>query len=254
MGDDGLDRRQFLTGAIVGGATVAGIGLLPSAQALDKVVKKTNVHNGKGPATVGKVESSNRDSKKGYVFLNPEEAAFVEALADHMVPADNLSPKGTDLGINTFIDRALASGWGKGDRLYMQGPWKAGTASQGYQLPLCPSELFRSGVAASNRYCIKVHKKTFDLLSEDLREKFLQELSGNKIEFEGGPPVKVFFPMILQMVMEGMFSDPIYGGNKDKAGWKMVGFPGVIQNNQQNIVKFKNKKFSAAPVSIEDLS
>ena len=35
--------------------------------------------------------------------------------------------------IATYIDRALAGSWGKGDRLYMQGPWARGTANQGYQ-------------------------------------------------------------------------------------------------------------------------
>jgi len=49
----------------------------------------------------------------GYAFLNIEESAFVEALVDHMVPADNLTPKGTDIGINIYIDRALAGGWGR---------------------------------------------------------------------------------------------------------------------------------------------
>ena len=27
--------------------------------------------------------------------------------------------------------------------------------------------------------------------------------------------------------MEGMFADPIYGGNKGFAGWRLVGFPGA---------------------------
>ena len=86
----------------------------------------------------------------GYSFLNLEEAAFVEALVDHMVPADELTPKGTDIGINIYIDRALAGAWGKGDRLYNQGPWKLGVPSQGYQLPLTPAQLYRAGIAATN--------------------------------------------------------------------------------------------------------
>src|SRR6267378_2044005 len=81
----------------------------------------------------------------GYTFLNLAEAAFIEALVDHMVPADELTPKGTDIGINVYIDRALAGSWGKGDRLYMQGPWKVGVPSQGYQLPLTPAQLYRAG-------------------------------------------------------------------------------------------------------------
>jgi gluconate 2-dehydrogenase gamma chain len=54
--------------------------------------------------------------------------------------------------------------------------------------------------------------------------------------------------------MEGLFSDPIYGGNRDKAGWKMVGFPGAIAVHQQNIVKFKDKKFTGEPTGIADMS
>jgi Gluconate 2-dehydrogenase subunit 3 len=79
----------------------------------------------------------------GYAFLNLDEAAFVEALVDHMIPADEVSPKGTDLGVNIYIDRALAGAWGNGERLYMQGPWKLGAPSQGYQLPLPPAQLYR---------------------------------------------------------------------------------------------------------------
>ena len=48
----------------------------------------------------------------GYAFLNLDEAAFVEALVDHMIPADEVSPKGTDLGVNIYIDRALAGASG----------------------------------------------------------------------------------------------------------------------------------------------
>ena len=27
--------------------------------------------------------------------------------------------------------------------------------------------------------------------------------------------------------MAGFFSDPVYGGNRDKIAWKMIGFPGL---------------------------
>src|SRR5215467_4928709 len=192
MTDKGFGRRDFLKGAVVGGAAAAT------------------------PAS------------PGYEFLNIEEAAFVEALVDHMVPADELSPKGTDIGIHIFIDRALAGSWGKGDRLYMQGPWKLGVPSQGYQLPLTPAQLYRAGIQATNAYCRKQYKKTFDQLDEKQREEVLIGLSTAKITFDSGPPVRVFWSTVYQTVMEGMFSDPVYGGNRNKAGWKMIGFPGVI--------------------------
>ena len=57
-----------------------------------------------------------------------------------------------------------------------------------------------------------------------------------------------------QTVMEGMFSDPIYGGNRNKAGWRMIGFPGVVAVHALNIEKFRDKKYLVEPLSIADLS
>ena len=131
-------RRDFLKGAVVGGAAAATTGLAQPqpAQAVEPAAAATAAAAPPAPPT--------------YEYLNLDEAAFVEALVDHMVPADDLSPKGTDLGINVYIDRALAGAWGKGDRLYMQGPWRQGVPNQGYQLPLTPAELYRAGIAATN--------------------------------------------------------------------------------------------------------
>jgi gluconate 2-dehydrogenase gamma chain len=172
-----------------------------------------------------------------------------------MIPADELTPKGTDLGLNIFIDRALAGSWGKGDRLYMQGPWKQGTPSQGYQLPLTPADLYRTGIAAANAHCVKAYGKAFHQIAEAEREACLLDWAAGKVAFENGPPARVFFGMLYQNVMEGMFSDPIYGGNRDKAGWKMIGFPGVMSNNAENVKKYSDgKKFSADPTSIADMS
>jgi len=237
MSDSSFDRRDFIKGAVVGGAAAATTGVAAvseSAQAQPQ------------PAAVS--------PSPAYAFLNLEEAAFVEALVDHMVPADNLSPSGTDIGINIFIDRALAGAWGKGDRLYMQGPWKRGAPSQGYQLPLTPAQLYRAGIAATNGYCRKQHQKSFDQLDETQRQAVLVGLSTNKITFDDGPPVREFWGMVYQTVIQGMFSDPIYGGNRNKAGWKMIGFPGAIAVHRENIEKFKDKPFPSNPVSIADMS
>ena len=234
MKNDGFDRRAFLKSAVAGGAAAATVAIPQTAQAQPAAAPGT--------------------ASAGYTFFNPEEAAFVEALVDHMVPADALTPKGTDLGLNTFIDRALAGGWGKGDRLYMQGPWKPGVPSQGYQLPLTPAELYRNGIIAANAHCVKTYKRTFDKITEAEREEFLLALQAGKVTFENGPPARAFFTQAYQTVMEGMFADPMYGGNKNKAGWKLIGFPGVIAVNYQNVEKFRDKPFPHNPVSITDMS
>ena len=184
---DGFGRRDFLKGAVVGSAVAATTPpLIEQAQAQSAAAAAS-------PAM------------PGYAFLNLDEAAFVEALVDHMVPADDLTPKGTDIGINVYIDRALSGAWGKGDRLYMQGPWKPGTPSQGYQLPLTPAQLYRAGIDATNAHCRKTYGKTFDRLSEQQREEVLAGLSTAKIIFDSGLPVRVFWTTLYQTVIEGMF-------------------------------------------------
>jgi gluconate 2-dehydrogenase gamma chain len=235
-----LARRDFLKGAVVGGAAAATVSLPDSAQAQQ-------------PAAAA-VPAAAPPASPGYSFLNLEEAAFVEALVDHMVPADELSPKGTDIGINVFIDRALAGAWGNGDRLYMQGPWKKGVPSQGYQVPLTPAQLYRAGIEATNAHCRKTYGKTFERLSEQQREEVLVALSTGKLPFDNGLPASLFWSTLYQTVMQGMFSDPIYGGNRNKAGWKLIGFPGVIAVHRENVEKYRDKKFPSDPVSIADMS
>jgi gluconate 2-dehydrogenase gamma chain len=239
MMDKGLVRRDFLKGAVVGSAAAATA--TPALLSEPAQAQPAAAASGTPAAT-------------GYSFLNIEEAAFVETLVDHMVPADELSPKGTDIGINVFIDRALAGGWGSGERLYMQGPWKQGTPSQGYQLPLTPAQLYRAGIAATNAHCVRQYKKTFDQLDESQRQAVLVGLSTAKITFDNGLSVRDFWSTVYQTVMQGMFADPIYGGNRDKAGWKLIGFPGAIAVHRENVEKFKNRPFPNTPVGIADMS
>ena len=86
------------------------------------------------------------------------------------------------------------------------------------------------------------------------REEVLQGLSTGKIAFESGPPARTFWTTVYQTVMEGMFSDPIYGGNRNKAGWTLIGFPGAIAVHRENVEKYKDKKFPSKPVGIADMS
>ena len=235
MKNDGFDRRAFLKSAVAGSAAAVTVTLPHAAQAQKATPAPDN-------------------TSAAYAYLNSEEAAFVEALVDHMVPADEYTPKGTDLGLNVYIDRALAGGWGKGERLYMQGPWKQGVPSQGYQLPLTPADLYRTGIKAANAFCVKTYGKSFDKITASERQEFLLGLQAGKVTFENGPPARVFFSTLYQNVMEGMFADPMYGGNRNKAGWKLIGFPGVIAVHYANVEKFRDKKYSVDPVGIADMS
>ena len=59
----------------------------------------------------------------------------------------------------------MAGGYGKGDRLYLEGPFAEGTPQQGYQLPMTPAEVIRAGIADVNTYAREKYKNTFDRLS-----------------------------------------------------------------------------------------
>jgi gluconate 2-dehydrogenase gamma chain len=241
MTEPKLDRRDFIKGAVVG-AAAAGGGAAIATPEIAQAQQAIPVTQAAAPEAAG------------YAFFNLDEAAFVEALVDHMIPSDEISPKGTDLGVNVYIDRALAGAWGKGERLYMQGPWKSGAPSQGYQLPLTPAQLYRAGIEATNAYCVKTYGKSFDRIEAAQREAVLTGLSTARISFDNGLPVRVFWTTLYQTVVEGIYSDPIYGGNRNKAGWAIIGFPGIIAVHRDHVETYRGKPFPNKPVGIADMS
>src|SRR5262249_49271619 len=116
-----------------------------------------------------------------------------------------------------------AGAWGAGDRLYRSGPWQTGTASQGYQLAFTPAELFRTAIGAINK---ELTATPFAQMSAEQQDAYLHTLEAGGKSL-GGAPSAVFFGALWQSTLEGFFSDPVYGGNRDMIGWRMVGFPGA---------------------------
>ncbi|WP_144109752.1 gluconate 2-dehydrogenase subunit 3 family protein [Paraburkholderia sp. BCC1886] len=245
MTDSVQGRRRFIRHALGSGAAL-GVGvatpLVGRAATADAPA-----------AGVSSASPERAGQSPGYLFLRPAEADFVEALVDHMVPADQLSPSGTGLAINIYFDRALGGNWGAGERLYTEGPWHVGTPSQGYQLPLTPAELFRASAEGIDRLSGSRYGTTFARLSPDDKEAFLHALESPDTVLDNGLPGPLVFGLLYQLVVEGMFADPIYGGNAGKAGWRLVGFPGVIATHAMDVVKFKNRRYVAPINSIADL-
>jgi len=237
---DHPNRRDFLRTVGTVGATgiAAAVGAESPADAQAQTAAKA------APAAA---------VSHAYTFLTAPEAAFIEAAVDRLIPADDLTPGGTDCGVATFIDRQLAGAWGSGDRMYMQGPWDKGVPTQGYQSPMTPAEFFRAGIAATNAYCRKTLQKEFDRLAADQQVKVLQDMEQGRAALDG-VPAQEFFNLLLQTAMQGFFADPVYGGNRDKVAWKMIGFPGVIAIYSEHIKTYRNKKYDVEPKSILDLS
>jgi gluconate 2-dehydrogenase gamma chain len=182
-----------------------------------------------------------------YLFLNSEEAAFVEAAASRLIPEDDQWPGAFEAGVPSYIDKQLAGAWGAGERLYRSGPWRPGTASQGYQLPFTPAELFRTSLAAINKEL--AHAATpFARMSAEQQDSYLTHLEKGGKDL-GGVPSDVFFTHLWECTLEGFFSDPVYGGNRDMMAWRMIGFPGAYAS-YYDVVDQHGIKINRAPTSI----
>jgi gluconate 2-dehydrogenase gamma chain len=164
----------------------------------------------------------------GYIFFSAAEAAFIEAAVDRLIPPDPVGPGGVEAGVPVFIDRQLAGLFGRGDHYYLGGPWPKGTPEQGYQSRFTPAQFYRAAIGAIESYVGDHHGgTTFAKLAVADQDALLKGLEAGSISLSGGVDAAPFFAMLLQNTKEGYFSDPIYGGNKDMAAWKMIGFPGA---------------------------
>jgi gluconate 2-dehydrogenase gamma chain len=244
------DRREFLKGAgVAAAASLPTIIMSNNAEAASATIPTR-------AAQPSSEQPAPRLPAAGYQLLSLDEAAFTEALVDHMWPSDQLSPSGSELGIAIFIDRQLAGAFGQGDRLYLQGPFRKGKPQHGYQLPLTPAEYFRAGLRATTRACNKRFSRNFDRLAVEEREQFLQDLAAGKVT-DGSLDLAAWFNGLVYPLFErGAFADPIYGGNRDKAVWRMIGYPGLPATYSQDVVRYRGKPHprSADPQSIQDLS
>jgi gluconate 2-dehydrogenase gamma chain len=240
MADDSIPRRNFLKGAA---GTAAAIASVATAQA--QVTGAVAAAAVASPAPAPEPPT--------WLTLNATEAAFITAAVDTLIPADDLSPSGSDCGVATFIDRQLAGAFGNGARLYRQGPFLKAKPELGYQLALTPREFFREGITAANAFSHKTYGKDFDRLGAEDRVAALKTMESGKAGFAGFSS-NMFFDALLQIAMEGFFADPIYGGNRDKASWRMVGYPGLPATYRDDIKAYFGKKYDKPPRSIADFS
>ncbi len=239
----GVPRRDFLKVIGVGAAVTA----LPLADT--PAVAEGRPAGKAAMPVVGR----NSTTEPGYVFFNSVEAQFIEAAVDTLIPSDHVGPGALELGVATFIDRQMAGSYGKGYRLYLEGPFEEGTPEQGYQLKLTPAELMKAGIADVNAYVRGKYKSNFSDLKPNARALVLGDIEKGRVGLATVPSA-TFFNLLLQLTVEGYFSDPIHGGNKNKAAWKMIGFPGAGVIFTDLIGKYRNKRYDVEPVDIQDLS
>lgn len=184
-------------------------------------------------------------------YLTATEKRAVSAVFDRLIPADALSPSATQCGCVEFLDRQLAGPFGKASATYRSGPFMPGTPEQGWQHPATPAERYRSGLAGLDALARQRHGAAFADLDGAQQDAMLHELEGGSADLGKAGDSRAFFELMLANVREGFLADPLYGGNRDMAGWKMIGFPGA-RYDFRDVIDKRGEKLAIEPVSLLD--
>jgi gluconate 2-dehydrogenase gamma chain len=239
-----VSRRTLIkaTGAI-------GASMLPAGLASDTASAEEHHAAPVPPNASAASPIPSQAQSTTYLFLNGDEAAFVEAAVARLIPADEQWPGAVEAGVPNYIDKQLGGAWGTGERLYRSGPWQPGTPSQGYQLPFTPAELFRTAIAAINKELTQAGTP-FAKMSSDQQDAYLHGLDTGGKDL-GGVPSDVFFSHLWESTIEGFFSDPVYGGNRNMVAWRMIGFPGAYAS-YYDLVDQHGIKIDRLPTSLAE--
>jgi len=209
-----MQRRQFL---VLSAASIGGVVVY----SLDRRVSRLFAQ-----------EKSTQTLKIPLRFFTEEEALVVAAAASRIFPSDDSGPGAKEAGVVIYIDRQLAGPYGRDRFRYTEGPFDENAPREfGYQGKATPSETYREGLRAL---------KGFDRLSPEEQDKKLQQIENTHL-----------FALLRQNTIEGMFSDPVHGGNADMVGWQLVGFPGPRMSNYDELTKHFGEAFRPKPISLE---
>jgi gluconate 2-dehydrogenase gamma chain len=160
-------------------------------------------------------------------FFNDAQAKTITAMAERIFPKDAAGPGATDAHVVNYIDGRLVSAWGLGAKTYRQGPYATpADTGHGFQLPMTPHDVYKDALAAIDAYCSRQFGRSFDALTMQQQDDTLHALEQGNVDTFTTVPAATFFTMFRQNVVEGLFADPLYGGNYTLVGWRWIGFPG----------------------------
>ncbi len=149
---------------------------------------------------------------EAFETLTAAESAALDAFASRILPNDDGTPGAHEARAVHYIDRGLAG---------------AMAASR---------ELYATGLAALDAHAMEVGNTPFHLLSTSAQDDIIDAMTRNAI-----PDFAMlnlgFFNTVRTHTIDGTFSDPYYGGNRDFVGWDMIGYPGVRAGSSQEDVR-----------------
>lgn len=238
-----MNRREALFSL---SSLVASLAVVPrvGARELHNVPPETplNADHLPQPALLG-----------GYQVLTDETARKnLTAVFDRLIPADEHGPSASEAGCIEFIDNELAGDYGSGAALYLQGPLRpeneaALMGSPQFLAP--PRERYLAGLQALEAWAQRTYHTAFHALTADQIDACLTGLESGQLTLAADVDSRAFFELMLQNAREGYLADPMYGGNKNMAGWKMIGFPGARYDYRPYIDR-RNEDLGLIPVSL----
>ena len=90
-------------------------------------------------------------------------------------------------------------------------------------------QTYKRGIVAMNAYSQAQFSNTFASLTSTQQISVLTDMQNGAAAtatYFYFPTATQFFSLLLTHVNEGMFCDPVYGGNQNLVGWKLLGYPG----------------------------
>lgn len=183
-----LSRRDLLKGVgLTGAALVAGAGGSVIAQTTTSVVQPTSLRI---PVT------------EAFETLTAAESAALDAFASRILPSDDGTPGAHEARAVHYIDRGLTS---------------AMAASR---------EQYAAGLAALDAHAMEIGGSPFHMLRPSEQDAIIDAMTRSAIP--NYPALNAgFFNTVRTHTIDGTFSDPYYGGNRDFIGWDLIGYPGV---------------------------
>ena len=168
-------------------------------------------------------------------FFTESEAQIVLAACERIFPSDASGPGAKEAGVLIYIDRQLAGPYGRDKYRYNKGPFVDSVPEHGYQGKQSPREIYREG--------IRTLGDGFASLSTEEQIKKLTAIDKTR-----------FFQLLRTHTIEGMFCDPMHGGNIDLIGWQLIGFPGPVMNYREEIDSHYGMPWRPKPVSMQQVT
>jgi gluconate 2-dehydrogenase gamma chain len=108
-----VTRRLFVTS--VGAATV-----VPTAALLSPTVHAAPLQ------AAAKHTQPNESARTNYLFFDSEEALFIEAACERLIPADESGPGAVGTGVPNYLDKQLGGAWAQGSACIEAAPGNQG--------------------------------------------------------------------------------------------------------------------------------